>query len=338
MILIISDENDASTHNVIDWLLHYKVPFFRINETSTIRVENISIENNKVDFLFTVFSPYRKSPIQIKGSDIKGYWYRRGFFYLKTPCFFDAEGDNSFICSKLNEFNQEENYKIIDFFHKYFTRIPSLGCFNDNLTINKVYNLYVAQKLQILVPKSAIARQKADVESFLLKCPKSILKGIDRNGFSIGKSISIGNLATLFDSKKMKDVLNDTFNYSFIQEYIEKRADIRIFFIDNKIFGTAIFSQNDEKTKVDFRNYNDEKPNRIQPFQLPLNEEKKLTKLMNVLNYKTGSIDYVLNKERKLYFLEINPIGQYAFISNKCNLYLDKVIADYFTRIYYGKN
>jgi hypothetical protein len=36
MILIISDEDDASTHNVIDWLLHYKVPFFRINETSTI--------------------------------------------------------------------------------------------------------------------------------------------------------------------------------------------------------------------------------------------------------------------------------------------------------------
>jgi glutathione synthase/RimK-type ligase-like ATP-grasp enzyme len=126
------------------------------------------------------------------------------------------------------------------------------------------------------------------------------------------------------------DKIPTHFNYSFLQQYVDKKADIRVFYLDGKIFSTAIFSQNDEQTKIDFRNYNREKPNRIQPFKLPKEEEKKLKKLMQILNYKTGSIDYVLDKNNVLYFLEINPIGQYDFISYRCNLFLDKIICNYF--------
>ena len=52
---------------------------------------------------------------------------------------------------------------------------------------------------------------------------------------------------------------------------------------------------------------------------------------MRKLNYVSGSIDYVLDAQNNLIFLEINPIGQFGFISNKCNLYIPKSIAEYFT-------
>ena len=52
----------------------------------------------------------------------------------------------------------------------------------------------------------------------------------------------------------------------FVQEYIEKQFEIRVFFFNEMLFSMAIFSQNDMKTKVDFRNYNSERPNRCIPF------------------------------------------------------------------------
>ena len=183
--------------------------------------------------------------------------------------------------------------------------------------------------MNILIPDFLITRNKSDVELFLKKHICCITKGVDKNGFEIKDKIALGNLATLITLSELEHI-STQFNYSFIQQYIDKKADIRVFFIGNKIYSTAIFSQNDEKTKIDFRNYNDEKPNRIVPFKLPNSEEKKLRKLMKTLKYQTGSIDYVLDKNNHLYFLEINPIGQYGFISNKCNLFLDKAICSYF--------
>jgi glutathione synthase/RimK-type ligase-like ATP-grasp enzyme len=233
------------------------------------------------------------------------------------------------IKKKINNYIVEENMKIVDFFHNFFSTIPHLGCYCDNNTINKIYNLYQAQKEKILIPDFLITRNKADVELFITKHPLCIIKGIDRNGFCFEDKISFGNLAKLTTASELAQ-LSTKFNYSFIQQYIDKKADVRIFYIGNKIYSTAIFSQNDEKTKVDFRNYNHEKPNRIQPFKLPDEEEKKMKRLMKTLNYQTGSIDYVLDKNNDLYFLEINPVGQYGFISDKCNLFLDKAICNYF--------
>ena len=325
-----SDEHDVSTHHVIDWLLHLKIPYYRINDTCSVSVDYLTTHNNNFGFKLSITSPYSAIPFFICANDIKGYWYRRGSFELKEIKIQEVKSPYlNIVKEKFNNYLEDENKKIVDFFHKYLTTIPHLGCFLDNFTINKVFILHQAQKEKILIPEFIITTRKSDLELFMNKHDDCITKGIDRNGFNIYKGIGLGNLATLVTSSEL-DRIPTTFNYSFIQQYIDKKADIRVFYIDGKIFSTAIFSQNDEQTKVDFRNYNREKPNRIQPFKLPDNEEQKLRKLMKKLNYKTGSIDYVLDKNNKIYFLEINPIGQYGFIDYRCNLFLDKNICDYF--------
>jgi hypothetical protein len=53
----------------------------------------------------------------------------------------------------------------------------------------------------------------------------------------------------------------------------------------------AIFSQNDKKTKIDFRNYNAIKPNRTVPFKLPIRIEEKIVKFMKLVDMNWGSID-----------------------------------------------
>ena len=91
----------------------------------------------------------------------------------------------------------------------------------------------------------------------------------------------------------------------------------------------AIFSQNDKQTKIDFRNYNDDRPNRYVPYLLPVSIEKKITKLMQKLNLTTGSVDLIKDIKGNYVFLEINPVGQFGMVSGPCNYYLEKRIAEF---------
>jgi len=42
MLLILSDDHDESTNQVINWLLYLKIPYFRINDTCSILVDYLT--------------------------------------------------------------------------------------------------------------------------------------------------------------------------------------------------------------------------------------------------------------------------------------------------------
>ncbi len=90
----------------------------------------------------------------------------------------------------------------------------------------------------------------------------------------------------------------------------------------------AIFSQNDDKTKVDYRNYNIEKPNRCAPYSLPQSVESKLFSLMKKIGLNMGSIDMIVTKNTEFVFLEVNPTGQFGWVSENCNYYLEQEIVN----------
>ena len=112
-------------------------------------------------------------------------------------------------------------------------------------------------------------------------------------------------------------------------ELIDKKLEIRSFYIENNFFSMAIFSQSSEQTKIDFRKYNNVFPNKTEPFQLPKDIEEKLTQIFKEINLNCGSIDLIVDKNDNYYFLEINPVGQYGMVADPCNYELDKLIAKY---------
>ena len=46
----------------------------------------------------------------------------------------------------------------------------------------------------------------------------------------------------------------EEFFYTLLQNQVEKKLELRIFYLDNTFYSTAIFSQSSDLTKVDFRN------------------------------------------------------------------------------------
>jgi ATP-GRASP peptide maturase of grasp-with-spasm system len=114
---------------------------------------------------------------------------------------------------------------------------------------------------------------------------------------------------------------------SMVQEEIRKRFDVRVFYLEGRMWAMAIFSQSDERTQVDFRKYNDLRPNRTVPYRLPQQVEARLDQLFRELDLNTGSADLVLDECGEHVFLEINPVGQFGMVSEPCNHYLEREVA-----------
>lgn len=87
-----------------------------------------------------------------------------------------------------------------------------------------------------------------------------------------------------------------------------------------------MFSQNNDSSKIDFRNYS-KKPARRIPFELPEEIKKRTDHLMKTIGLNSGSIDMILTPDNEFYFLEVNPVGQFGMTSIPCNYKLEEIIA-----------
>ncbi|WP_394758302.1 grasp-with-spasm system ATP-grasp peptide maturase [Flavobacterium sp.] len=314
MVLIISDKDDLSTHEVIDWLRYYKIPFLRISKEDNIIFNKIFLGNNETDIDFYINQNLYKL------TDFKAFWYRRGHynFFLK-----ELEGNTSII-KQANAHLRTELKELADYFRSYVAE-RSINKYDD-IYFNKLKTLKIAANLGIRIPESIITNEKKELLNFLKRKKNIITKNYSQGVFIFGKNTTLST-PTREITNNIVESLPDTFGYSLFKEQIEKVFELRIFYLFGKFYASAIFSQNDPKTRVDFRNYNIENPNRTPPFKLPKEIERKLERLMKEVYLNIGSIDMLVSKTNEYVFLEINPIGQFAQVSKPCNYYLEELFA-----------
>lgn len=186
--------------------------------------------------------------------------------------------------------------------------------------VNKLIVLDKATEIGFDIPEYFLAENTNQV-----KLNKTILKTITGNAIldEIKKDFSGFMYTTIVEEHE-----NNDFFITFFQEKIDKDFEIRTFYFNGNCWSMAIFSQNDERTKIDFRKYNKKKPNRNSPYILPKHIEMKISLLMKSLDINCGSLDFI-KKGEKYYFLEINPIGQFSSLSNICNYSLEQKLAEY---------
>lgn len=319
MILIQTSSLDVSSNNVIRWLIYYRAKYLRINDRTLIK--NISFIDNS----FLLELPNNQ---YIDTKMITAYWYRRG----------EYEIDNQQKPIKSEEFNKKyyeyifHEYKSIgDFFTSFLSSsVHSVGDSSTCQFVNKNIILNEAKQLGLNTPEFIITSSKKQLIIFCAN-KKTITKPI-HSSFLFEKSGYSFPTYTELITEKIINEAPEEFKPTLFQEYIEKRFEIRTFYLNGKFFSMAIFSQNNTKTAVDFRVYDKEKPNRSVPFKLPEQIELKIEKLMNKMNYNSGSIDLIYTPNNDFYFLEVNPIGQYGMVSVPCNYPLDKEFADFLTK------
>lgn len=315
MTLILSDNNDQTTNLVIDWI---DFNFIRLNSENFI--EGIQLELNSYFFTQEI-SLFKNFVVNL--SDVKSFWYRRDDFVL------GINSDKIITEKDSIRFSLEKEWhKLKDFFHIYCESKNSIGSYRKELFQNKLTTLFLVQKIGLYIPPTIVTTQKDKLIDFIRKNGECITKAIS-SMFKTGANNSFQSIGTQLVTNEIIESLDETFFPTLLQKKITKIFELRIFYIRGMFYSMAIFSQNDEQTKLDYRNYNREKPNRNIPYILPEKIKVKLHILMDKLDLNTGSIDMIVTPEGEYFFLEVNPTGQFGWVSENCNYYLEEKIADY---------
>lgn len=325
-ILIISQESEKSTDDVLRYLLFYNAPFIRVNETDIVDEIDISIgieDSTKIAFRNT----------QISIEELKAVWYRRGKLnagvILKDKL---SDADKASYQQYLN-FYQEEVRLLMEYIYLRMRNVKHINSFRDNFT-NKLVQLSIAKKHGLRIPESYLVNSLVTVGNHL-ESSELIIKSLSFPIFSVkegSKTIKyLANTSVLLTKdifiKRINSYLNRKSLITFYQAYVEKKFEIRSFYLRGKFFSMAIFSQQNEKTRIDFRNYDRRRPNRMVPFKLPCQIEHQIDCFMNEMNLNSGSLDLIYTKNKKYTFLEVNPIGQFDWLSKECNYFIDMEIA-----------
>lgn len=320
MILVISEEIERTTDEVLQYLLLHGISFLRINKEEPLKILELSLNCERLLFEFNgkVFNI----------NDFDTVWYRRGYFSSSfiQPALVELSSDPN----KLNQVGRflGNEWNILQFyiFNILERKGHVLGSFQKSL-VNKLINLSLAKQCGLLIPDTTIT-SKGSVVKDKLSFDEQISKPISESETFQNADGSI--LKMLTEVVVLSEVDEKTeFFPSLIQQNVKKWIELRVFFLGEKFYSMAIFSQSNTKTTTDFRNYDNEKSNRMVPYKLPKSIENKLFKFIERLGLNTGSIDMIVTPEREYVFLEVNPVGNIEMVSKNCNYPIEQEIANY---------
>ena len=187
MVLIISNEYELSTDSVIDWLVHYQIPFVRINEKTQVDVYNISVDpQGQTDDIELVLNDHFQQNRHLKLSDVQSVWYRRGGINISThrgPVKLFNEDALQILHQYLFEEKKELEYVI----YQLLKKKKHLNTYYDD-EINKIEALKVAKRCGLDVPDTLVTSSREAYQHFRKKHSELITKALRGRVYGIGQS------------------------------------------------------------------------------------------------------------------------------------------------------
>lgn len=323
MILVLSSLNNEETTNaVIDWLDSYKSRYIRFNghDLEGRSSVGITIDNSSLELELEEYEGMLE--------DVNVIWNRK----WRDDDFYYHIEDNKQINPYLRK--QLGSHLATEFFAG--TRVLQVALAEKKWLTKPFYLRQITSKLHILqtagslglnTPKTLLTNRKKLFLKFLEREKNVITKSISEIEIFLHKRAAFALYTTPITAEQA-EAYPEIFFPSLFQKMIEKEYEIRSFYLDGQFYSMAIFSQAKEATASDFRDYDFSNPNRQVPYNLPVSIERKLHKLMKIIDVNCGSIDIIKGKDGLYYFLEVNTNGQFGMVSLPCNYYLEQRVAE----------
>ena len=326
MILILVEKNDKSAYRVKEWIDHFQKKSLIIEDDEEIKIKEIGINQEHSYFIIE----YQHE--EIHSDSITSVWIRRGFFKDGinsrdfTKEFVKILDSNSL--SLIHEFLNQEIHIVHFYLYYVLKKKRTLGRIAYP-PLNKLIVLEEAVIVGLSIPKTKIVTNKKDLLNFYLENNNKIITKPISDCIQFTAKNKLYSFYTNRIIKSEIALMNNDFLYSLVQNQIDKKFELRIFFFKKKYYSMAVFSQLDKNAKIDSRKFDNFSSTPSIPFNLPDKIQNKLIKLTSNLKIDTGSIDMVVNKHGDYIFLEINPDGMFDMVSVLCNYKIEQDIAKY---------
>lgn len=335
MICILSQTSlETTTEAVVDWLRAWGVPHIRVNgaDIDSPAGPKISVSNEGVslqmDIEGVVFEP----------SEINVVWFRRWVYnnrHRKVELFKKESHHTDVNVFMLNHHFFQELQGVSSFFFSTLAHAEWLG-HPKTTAPNKLEMMRMALELGLDVPDTLITTRIEDVRAFAAKHGKLVTKPVSDVLMCVFDEKVFASYTSVVPESFLSDGIWPGSFPCLFQEKLEKKYEVRSFYLGGQFYSMAIFSQYLPSTEVDFRRYCYENPARTVPYQLPAEVEEKLRALMDALQLDTGSVDIIRTRDGRYVFLEVNPNGQFGMVSEPCNYYLEKRVAEYLAEHFYA--
>ncbi|HHJ16933.1 MAG TPA: hypothetical protein ENJ80_09570 [Gammaproteobacteria bacterium] len=205
----------------------------------------------------------------------------------------------------------------------------SMNCFwmnppvADETSQRKILQLQTARQVGLSIPETLITNDPEAARHFIQSHEAG---DVIRKAF---RNIAEAPRATSVVQEKDLEVI-DSVRYAPVtfQRYVPAALDLRITIVEDDIFAASISSE--EAYRADYR------PGlgsaEVKPYELPADVSEGLLRLMRALNLYYGAIDMRVTPDGEHVFLEVNPAGEYLFISERTGQPIPAAIAAALTR------
>lgn len=323
MILIITSLDDCHANSVIAYLNEAQVDFVRIN-TDNLLDGKCSL--TWVEEKGLAFVNYSNGYREFRFSDVESVYFRRP---TKPSLSNFQEIANAHVY-------QDESWAALFSILFTFRNARWLGHpFFDKVNSSKIMQKLVADSINksvttILTPKTIVSNNTDDLLAFASQFEYVIIKPIESRG-TVESNVWIPFFSERVSFEKFRTQLADhpfaKLNYCFLQEYIEKKWEWRLTVVGNEVFGCIIESQQNDKSKHDWRKIGyEEVPHRAA--EPPVFLKDFCLKFLKDLNLYFGAFDFIETKTGLYYFLECNVNGQWLWIEECTGLKISKSIAN----------
>ncbi|MAY55163.1 MAG: hypothetical protein CMQ46_10475 [Gammaproteobacteria bacterium] len=310
MLLLVTNQRDITMDYVVAELQRRKIPYFRLN-------------TEHLPQALCTMSPASKGAwsIEIDGRLVTGEQVTAAYFRRPgLPSIPTSVGDSG-----------ERAYAQAEwscFLKSLYTRLDGawLNAPTDIwLAEDKPRQLLLAHEIGFNVPETATTNDIASVRKVADLAATTVGKPL-RQALLPGEQERVIFTTRLGDLKDT-DAAAISVAPFIVQHEIRKKYDVRVTAVGDRLFATAIWSQEWQETEVDWRQGSrpDLKHERI---ELPEAVQEQCRELLSRLNLRFGAIDFICDEAERLWFLEINPNGQWAWIENVTGYRISEAIVD----------
>lgn len=312
-ILVISEASDISTKKVINWVKYLD---------SDVSIKFLDIQKYLSEISLSITKNNSKNRVRVEGfnfNDFDFIWFRRGHFKM-YPINISHEAKHAFIPYLI-----KESKLFFETLLDSFDKNKLLGNYRLRNS-NRISDIIELKASGFDVPDTLISTNKKKLLEFYdINNGQVISKPIGDIIKAKFRDIDIWSAGTfLVNREELQSLTN--FNFPILlQSKINKAYEIRSYFLLDRLYSIIIFSNNSKFEFIDFRNYINILRKERYEFEAPV--EKKIIKFLQNQGYDDVSLDFMVDNDGKMFLIDINPVGQFDFVSGLGNYFIEKDIA-----------
>ena len=192
---------------------------------------------------------------------------------------------------------------------------------------NKQLQLQVARELGLNTPRTLTTNDPNAVRAFAKSCEAGMITKM-LSSFAIYDE---GKELVVFTNPVKPEHLADLSGLSLcpatFQELLTKSLEIRVTVVGRRVMSASIDSQVSARATHDWRRDGVRMIRDWQPYQLPLEVEEKILRLMDYFSLNYGAIDIILTPDNRHVFIELNPCGEFFWLEQTPGLPISDAIA-----------